>query len=277
VSVRLFQVDAFTDRPFAGNPAAVCLLAGPADEAWMQAVAAENNLPETAFVTPPDAGGTRGLRWFTPTVEVDLCGHATLATAHVLTTEAGLRGPNAESGGTERSLTFATRSGVLTAAVVSGGIEIDLPAIPSGPLDDAARADAARAAVGAPAGSEVFTGSRWVLVNLDTAGAVRSCTPDLGAVAALTDVGVIVTGAGDADDLDVVSRMFAPSMGIDEDPVTGAAHCLLGPYWAVRLGRTRLRAHQASARGGDLVMEVRGERVALTGRAVTVLRADLLA
>jgi PhzF family phenazine biosynthesis protein len=267
MTVRLFQVDAFTDRPFAGNPAAVCLLDAPADEAWMQSVAAETNLPETAFVTPPGADGTRGLRWFTPTVEVDLCGHATLATAHVLVTEAGV---------TAESLAFATRSGVLTAAVRTDGITIDLPGMPSGPEPDAARADAARAAVGGSSAAEVATGKGWVLVILDSAAAVRSCTPDLAAVAALTELGVIVSAAGDREELDFVSRMFAPSMGIPEDPVTGAAHCLLGPFWTGRLGRNPLRAHQASARGGDLIVEVRDDRVALTGQAVTVIRSDLL-
>jgi PhzF family phenazine biosynthesis protein len=270
MSTRLFQVDAFTDRPFAGNPAAVCLLDGPADAAWMQAVAAENNLPETAFVVPPDADGTRGLRWFTPTVEVDLCGHATLATAHVLATEAGV---------TEESLAFATRSGVLTARVSAQGIEIDLPAIPCAPLTDEAQADAARAAVGARADAEVAVSGGWVLVVLDSTDAVRACVPDLVAVAAAAPFALIVTGpGGDAGDRgpDIVSRMFGPNAGIDEDPVTGAAHCILGPFWAERLGRPRLRAHQASARGGDLIVEVRGDRVALTGRAVTVLRADLL-
>jgi PhzF family phenazine biosynthesis protein len=270
VSIRLFQVDAFTDRPFAGNPAAVCLLDGPADAAWMQAVAAENNLSETAFVTPPAADGTRGLRWFTPTVEVDLCGHATLASAHVLATEAGV---------TEESLAFATRSGVLTARVSEEGIAIDLPAMACAPLADAERAGAARAAVGAGPGAEVAESGGWVLVVLDSGAAVRACAPDLGAVAAVAPFALIVTGPGDDGEggPDFVSRMFGPNAGIDEDPVTGAAHCLLGPFWADRLGRPRLRAHQASARGGDLVVDVQGDRVVLTGRAVTVLRAELLA
>jgi PhzF family phenazine biosynthesis protein len=272
VSLPLYQVDAFTDRPFAGNPAGVVLLDGPGDEAWMQSVAAENNLPETAFVAPPGDDGSRDLRWFTPTVEVDLCGHATLATAHVLTTEAGV---------TDDELAFATRSGVLRARRRDGGIELDLPASVPVTIEDEGRADAARAAAHATIDAEVVSGGGFVLVVLESADAVRALRPDRDAVLAATGFGLIVTSSsatdGDGEGPDIVSRMFAPGAGIDEDPVTGAAHCLLGPFWAGRLGRDTLTAHQASARGGDLTVEVRGDRVALVGRAVTVFRAELLA
>jgi PhzF family phenazine biosynthesis protein len=275
--LRLYQVDAFTDRPFAGNPAAVCLLDGPAGDGWMQAVAAENNLSETAFLRPGAGGPAHwDLRWFTPTVEVALCGHATLAAAHVLFTEVGVDGDE---------LRFATRSGLLRATRRSGGIEIDLPADTARPVPDPTDV---LGALGAGPGPEVWRGaaSGMVLAVLDSPAAVRAVQPDLAAVARLDAFGLIVTAAGDGRPSggertgheggpDVVSRFFAPGAGIDEDPVTGAAHCLLGPFWTHRLGRPVLRAHQASARGGDLLVEVRGDRVALTGAAVTVLAATL--
>jgi PhzF family phenazine biosynthesis protein len=266
--VHLYQVDAFTDRPFAGNPAAVCLLDAPADPAWMQAVAAENNLAETAFVTHA-ADGTRGLRWFTPTVEVDLCGHATLATAHVLFHEVGVADP---------VLRFATRSGELTAARSPAGIELDFPVDEPRPVeqDTDAAVRAAIAGSGPDRAAEVWRGVSDLLVVVDSEDAVRACQPDLVAVARLGVRGVVVTAAGPGvGGPDIVSRFFGPATGVDEDAVTGSAHCLLAPYWSPRLGRNPLRAHQASARGGDLLVERRGDRVALTGTAVTVLVAEL--
>jgi PhzF family phenazine biosynthesis protein len=264
--MRLFTVDAFADRPFTGNPAAVCLLDAPADAAWMQAVAAEMNLSETAFVVQND-GDAFGLRWFTPTVEVDLCGHATLASAHALF-ESGALSPTDEA-------RFDTKSGRLT--VRTGGeatYTMDFPATPP------AAADAPVGLAEAFGATPVWTGrSRFdVFVELADEATVRALAPDPAAVRALGSRAVIATARADAGQpYDVVSRFFAPGSGIDEDPVTGSAHCALGPHWAAKLGTDTLRCFQASARGGHVGVRVVGDRVELTGRAVTVLRGDLLA
>jgi predicted PhzF superfamily epimerase YddE/YHI9 len=268
----LYQVDAFTDAPFAGNPAAVCLLEADADPAWMQRVAAEMNLSETAFLRPAAEDGRYRLRWFTPTVEVELCGHATLASAHVLFSE-GL----AEAG---QPLRFDSASGPLSARAGAGGdIWLDFPATPAAPVDP-------------PGGLLEALGPgpvRWVglgrldyLVELADEAAVRELAPDLRWLERLGDRGVIVTaasadgaGAG-AGGYDFVSRYFAPGAGIAEDPVTGSAHCALGPFWAGRLGRDELTGFQASARGGLVQVRPRGDRVLLGGRAVTVLRGQLV-
>ena len=255
--MRLFTVDAFTDRPFAGNPAAVALLRAPQPDVWMRALAAEMNLSETAFVVPHD-DGTLGLRWLTPTVEVDLCGHATLATAHVLW-EQGLVA-------LDEPAVFETRSGRLTCRRAEGGwIEMDFPATPP---DAAPAPPGLAAALGA---QPVWTGrSRFDLfVRLGTAAEVRALAPDAAAAAALGMRGVIVTAPGD-DGFDFVSRFFAPGSGVAEDPVTGSAHCALAPYWAADLGRAVLRGYQASARGGVVEVEPRGDRVLLRGQAVTM-------
>ncbi len=265
----LTVVDAFAERPFSGNPAAVCLLDAPADEAWMRALAAEMNLSETAFVVP-DGAGAFGLRWFTPTVEETLCGHATLAAAHVLF-ESGALAPDAAAH-------FDTLSGRLTVrAAGAAGYTMDFPATPP----DAADAPAGTQDV---FGETVWTGrSRFDLfLVLPSEAAVRALAPDAAAVAAFGARGVIATAQADAGSgVDVVSRFFAPGAGVPEDPVTGSAHCAIGPYWAERLGRNPLRCFQASRRGGHVGVEVRagdaGGRVALTGRAVTVYRADLAA
>lgn len=240
----------------------------------MQAVAAEVNLSETAFLwaTPhPDGGCAWALRWFTPAIEVDLCGHATLASAHHLFTDHGV--PDAE-------LRFDTRSGWLSARRLTddrhggGWIELDLPADPTVPAEAPA---GVLDALGVTDGVAVHRGRTNLLVELADPGAVRAVDPDHRALRATGVRGVIVTAAGDQEDeVDVVSRYFAPGAGIDEDPVTGAAHCALGPYWAERLGKTALRAWQASRRGGELGVRVEGDRVALIGRAVTVLRGALL-
>jgi len=266
VTVPLFQVDAFTDEPFRGNPAAVCILDAPRDEAWMLAVAAEMNLSETAFVVPAERRFS--LRWFTPKVEVELCGHATLATAHVLW-ETGARDP-------EEPIPFATASGILTCTVDRDeAIWMDFPGLPSEEIDE-------------PAGLADALGAApvWVarnrhdhLVELADAATVRELAPDLGAIAAIETRAVVVTALADAgndEGADFVSRCFGPRVGIDEDPVTGSAHCALGPWWAPRLGRTELVGHQVSARGGIVHVEVRDERVRLGGRAVTVLRGELV-
>jgi PhzF family phenazine biosynthesis protein len=250
--MQLLQVDAFTDRPFAGNPAGVCLLDGPAPERWMQDLASEINLAETAFLYPD--GDRWALRWFTPTVEVPLCGHATLASAHALL----------ESGHTGE-LRFATLSGVLTARQSDDGIVLDLPANPPVPTEPRA---GLLEALGVR-GEVLLAANDWWLVVVDSAEQVRACTPSMTALGPVSGH-AIVTAPADTEGTDVVSRVFAPGVGIDEDPVTGAAHCVLAPYWATRLGRPRVRAHQASRRGGDLTMEAVGDRVLLTGTAVTV-------
>lgn len=262
--VPLLLVDAFADRPFAGNPAAVCLLAAAADHAWMQRVASEMNQAETAFVVARDGGGF-DLRWFTPTVEVDLCGHATLASAHALW-ETGRLDPGAEA-------RFLTRSGWLACRRDGARIAIDLPARPARaaapPVDDLADRLGARLLW---AGT---TGSDW-LVELDDAATVRDLAPDLRRLAEIPARGLIVTAASDDPAYDFVSRFFAPASGIDEDPVTGSAHACLGPFWGRRLGRRELVGWQASRRGGVVVVNLMGDRVELRGSAVTVLRGELL-
>lgn len=258
--IALYHVDTFTDRPFGGNPAAVCLLEEAREAGWMQAVAAEMNLPETAFVRPLAAG--YDLRWFTPATEVDLCGHATLASAHVLW-ETGRLGRDAEA-------RFHTRSGLLTARPAEAGIEMDFPADPVTPLDEAATLSALLGA----AVVEARRGRADWLAELASEAAVRACRPDLARLRALPPRGLIVTARGGGG-YDFVSRFFAPGAGIDEDPVTGSAHCTLAGYWAERLGKTEMSAWQASARGGRLGVRLGGDRVHLAGRAVTMARGEL--
>ncbi|MEM7049424.1 MAG: PhzF family phenazine biosynthesis protein [Acidobacteriota bacterium] len=258
----LYQVDAFTRRPFAGNPAAVCVLETAAPEPWMQAVAREMNLAETAFLVPR-ADDAFDLRWFTPRVEVELCGHATLASAHVLwQTERLARSSPAR---------FHTRSGWLTARCLEVGIEMDFPSNPPRPTRHGV---ALQEALGTAAVEVAEYGSDGLAVLADAA-AVRQLSPNLAAIAALPFRGVTVTAPGDQD-FDCVSRFFGPRVGVPEDAVTGSAHCGLAPYWSARLGKTELRAHQASERGGELELRLAGERVFLRGEAVTVLRAELL-
>ena len=263
MTIPLFQVDAFTDRPFHGNPAAVCLLQSARDEEWMQSVAAEMNLAETAFVSPREDG--YDLRWFTPTCEVDLCGHATLATAHALWETQRL-----PAGTIAR---FQTKSGWLTASQRDGLIELDFPATPPDPAP--AFAAGLTAAVRTPV---AWAGrSRFDLVaRLATADAVRRAEPDLALVGALPCRGVIVTAPGDDGVHDFVSRFFGPQSGVDEDPVTGSAHCALAPYWAGELRRTTLMGFQASPRGGTVRVQLDGDRVRLGGHAITVMRGELL-
>lgn len=264
MTIPLFQVDAFTDRPFHGNPAAVCLLEAPRDEDWMQAVAAEMNLAETAFVSPREEG--YDLRWFTPTCEVDLCGHATLASAHALWETKRL--------GAGTTARFHTKSGWLTANQRDGLIELDFPATPADPAPDLVATLAA--AVRAPV--EWAGRSRFDLVaRLVNAEAVRRVTPDLSLVGGLPCRGVIVTAPGDDGAHDFISRFFGPQSGVDEDPVTGSAHCALAPYWAGVFGRTTLVGFQASPRGGTVRVQLDGDRVRLSGHAVTVMRGELLA
>ena len=262
----VYQVDAFTDRPFAGNPAGVCLLPELTADAWIQAIAAEMNLSETAFLVrqPDDAFH---LRWFTPAAEVALCGHATLASAHVLW-ETGALQP-------AETARFHTLSGLLTATQRDGWIELDFPATPAAPVEPPAGLAAALGARPCYAGLNVFD----YLVEVESEAIVRSLRPDVTALGRLPVRGVIVTAASASPEFDFISRFFAPAVGVNEDPVTGSAHCCLAPFWAGRLGKTEMVAYQASARGG--VVRVRlgpgAERVLLGGQAVTVLVGELLA
>lgn len=259
--VPLFHVDAFASAPFTGNPAAVCLLDGPVDEQWMQDVAAEMNLAETAFVRPLDDGFE--LRWFTPTIEVELCGHATLASAHVLW-ETGVLDAGAVAD-------FRTRfRGTLRAERAdSGAIELDFP---SDPPEPSALPDGMAEALGvAPRNcARARVGS---VVEVATEDEVRALQPDFRRLAQLESV--VVTSAAAGESHDFVSRYFAPRYGIDEDPVTGSAHCALAPYWTERLGRDELVGYQASVRGGTVGVRLRDGRVLLGGRAVTVARGQL--
>lgn len=258
----IVQVDAFTDRAFGGNPAAVCVLPAPREESWMQAVAREMNLSETAFLYP-EADGYR-LRWFTPAVEVELCGHATLASAHVLWEAGHLADDDVAR--------FHTLSGPLTARRDGDWIVLDFPAMPEAEVD--APANLARALGAEPR----YVGrSRFdLLVELDDEAAVRSLEPDLTLLRRIDARGVIVTARADGEEFDFVSRFFAPRVGVDEDPVTGSAHCVLGPFWQKLLGRNEFYAYQASPRGGIVRVTIHGDRVHLGGRAVTVLRGELL-
>ena len=264
MAIRIVQVDAFTARPFAGNPAAVCVLRQPAPEQWMRDVAREMNLSETAFLVPREDG--YDLRWFTPAVEVELCGHATVASAHVLWQDGHL------AEGTQAR--FHTRSGLLTALRRGDWIELDFPA---------------KIAVAAPPPQELLPalgigGAKFVgrnafdyLVEVDSEQTVRALSPDFTALRKVPVRGVIVTARSSNPAFDFVSRFFAPAAGVDEDPVTGSAHTALGPYWAGILGRSELTAFQASARGGVVKVQVRGDRVLLGGQAVTVMAGELVA
>lgn len=263
VAVPITVVDAFTAKPFAGNPAAVCLLPAERDKAWMQQVAREMNHAETAFLLlRPDHVA---LRWFTPAVEVDLCGHATLASAHVLW-ESGACPPG-------QTIHFRTRSGVLTAAKDGDWIRMDFPALASEWADAPPDLDDALGVTARSAAKSRFD----LLVEVESERVVRELTPDLALLSRLPYRGVIVTAQAEQDDeYDFVSRFFAPQSGINEDPVTGSAHCALAPYWAERLGTNPLIGYQASPRGGTVQVEVKGDRVVLGGQAVTVLKAELV-
>ncbi|HWE89343.1 MAG TPA: PhzF family phenazine biosynthesis protein [Pseudonocardiaceae bacterium] len=259
--MRLYVVDAFTDTAFAGNSAGVVLLERPADPAWMQSVAAELMYAETAFVEIGDgidAAGSLPLRWFTPTTEVDLCGHATLATAHVL--------------GGDR--VFRTRGGELRCTAADGWVTMDFPGDPSTQVAD----DVAKAVTGALPGAtvaHVLRGKFDLVAVLADAAEVRALNPDFAAILGLDARLLAVTAPGDRPGIDFVSRAFAPAVGIDEDPVTGSLHCTLAPYWSAELGRTELVGEQASARGGIVRVEARGDRIGLAGQAVTVLTGEL--
>ena len=266
----LWHIDAFSEQPFGGNPAAVCLLSVPAEAAWMQAIAAEMNLSETAFLVRQGDGFS--LRWFTPTVEVDLCGHATLASAHALW-EQGL----VDQG---TAIHFQTRSGELVASRRDGLIWLDLPVWAAEPT---AVPPSVLAALGvtpvwagiAGPGNDPASVQRNYLLILPNARAVRQARPDFAALRAATPCGVIVSSRGEDSSYHFISRYFAPGAGINEDPVTGSAHCTLGPYWADQLGMANLAAYQASDRGGEIWVRVTDDRVRVGGKAVTVVRGNL--
>ena len=259
--LRIVQVDAFTDRPFAGNPAAVCVLPEPRSAEWMASVAQEMNLSETAFLVRRDEGWD--LRWFTPAVEVDLCGHATLASAHALW-ESGALATTAQA-------VFFTKSGRLTADRRGEWIELDFPSRPA----IAAPAPDGLAAVLGVSVLGTFLSRGDVVVDVASASVVRGMKPDFSLLGRVPARGIIVTAKADSPEHDIVSRFFVPSQGIDEDPVTGSAHCCLAPHWASRLGKTDFVAHQASARGGVVRVGLRGDRVLLGGQAITVMTGDL--
>ena len=261
--VNIVQVDAFTSTPFAGNPAAVCILPGPVDETWMRNVAREMNLSETAFLHPEN-GGYR-LRWLTPAIEVDLCGHATLASAHVLW-EDGHLAPEVEA-------CFHTRSGLLTCKRDGAWIRMDFPAKNAEPADAPEQLADALGADLTWIGRNQFD----YLVQVADEPAVRALQPNHHLLRHLPVRGVIVTAKSRNPEFDFVSRFFAPGSGIDEDPVTGSAHSALAPYWASRLGKNEMTGFQASARGGVIKVKVEGDRVAISGQAVTVMRGELLA
>lgn len=259
----IVQIDAFTNSPFAGNPAALCLLNAPPDEAWMQTVANEMNLSETAYLIP-EGDGYR-LRWFTPEREVKLCGHATVAAAHLLWQDGHVPA--------DSPCIFHTLSGQLTARKNGDWIEVTFPAKP------AQQTDAPDGLAGALGSTPEFFGQNdlnYGLVVLDSEQSVRELSPDFNALKKLPQMGFAVTARSNDAPYAFVSRFFAPNAGVNEDPVTGSAHCMLTPYWSQRLGRTELLAFQASARGGVVRNRIEGDRVVLGGQAVTVMRGELV-
>ena len=257
----LYQVDAFTDQPFKGNPAAVCLLEKKAQVSWMQAVAGEMNLSETAFLSPIRGGWQ--LRWFTPQQEVDLCGHATLASARVLFERQPELRPN--------PIKFKTRSGDLFARWVDGRIELDFPAMTYKRISYESFVD--RALGFAPIDAVWF--GDYYLFEAEDEDIIRSVSPDLTVIATFTVNQVMITAKSKDPNFDFVSRFFAPKLGIDEDPVTGSAHCLLAPFWAEKMNKKEFTAYQASARGGTLHLHLEGDRVKITGDAVIVFEGQL--
>jgi len=261
MAIPIFTVDAFTDRPFRGNPAGVCLLERPAEESWMQGVAREMNLSETAFLFR-EGDGFR-LRWFTPLVEVELCGHATLASAHILWEEGILPG--------ESEVRFQTLSGLLTARKDGNWIEMNFPATADQPVPAPEGLAEALWARPVYVGKTVYD----YLVEVDSEVTVRAMNPDMKLLREIPARGFIVTSRSRSGEFDFVSRFFAPAVGVDEDPVTGSAHSSLGPYWKRKLGKKEFRAFQASERGGEIRVRVGEERVFIGGRAVTVLKGVL--
>jgi PhzF family phenazine biosynthesis protein len=259
----IYQVDSFTSQPFRGNPAGVCILSKPMPDAWMQNVALEMNLSETAFPLP-EGDGYR-LRWFTPRVEVDLCGHATLATAHILWKSGRAK--------TDSELRFQTRSGLLTARYSADWIELNFPRATVTP------ADAPEGMLDALGAGALFVGHDGTdyLVEVENESIVRALQPDFGRLERVSSRGVIVTARSSTPGYDFVSRFFGPQVGIPEDPVTGSMHCALTPYWHEKLGKETFLAYQASARGGELRLRIAGDRVVIGGQAVTTIEGTLKA
>ncbi len=262
--MKLYQVDSFTDSPFGGNPAAVCLMETTREESWMLKVAREMNLSETAFCLPLYDGYS--LRWFTPVTEVDLCGHATLATAHVLW-ETGLLETN-------QNARFQTKSGLLTARLDGSWVLMDFPADPP---EACPAPHELLEALGVGSASPTFRGRFDYLVEIEDETTLTNLKPDYLKLRRVNTRGVIVTAPSDRRDCDFVSRFFAPAVGVDEDPVTGSAHCTLCPYWSQKLGKEDMLARQVSPRGGVVRTEMKGARVIVGGQAVTVFAGDLLA
>ncbi|MEO3814686.1 PhzF family phenazine biosynthesis protein [Sphaerisporangium sp. B11E5] len=262
--MRIFTVDSFTDRPFKGNPAGVCLLESPRSDEWMQSLASEMRHSETAFVTPREEGHPYVLRWFTPAAEVDLCGHATLAAAHILYS----------TGAASGAIEFSTRSGILTTKLLDNGfISMDFPAYLPTEIPPPA---GLQEALGAPL-TWVGRGRMDILAELESEQVIRDLTPDIQALTAVDARGVCVTAraADPAKGVDYVSRFFAPNVGVPEDPVTGSAHCMLSPYWSTKLGENSLVAAQVSARGGEIHTTYAHPRTILSGPATTVWSGDL--
>ena len=256
----LYQVDAFTDKVFGGNPAAVCPLDEWLPDEMLRNIAAENNLSETAFFVPNDNGFH--LRWFTPVAEVDLCGHATLAAAFVIFEYLGY---------SESAIKLATKSGELTVHKTQHGLSMDFPAWY---VESAANHPDLTTALGA-APSAVYNGKYW-LAEFDSEDDVRALSPDFKALQSIDDIDfLIVTAPADSEDIDFVSRFFCPKYGIDEDPVTGSAHCILTPFWSNRLNKETLNAYQASERGGCMQCKLANDRVELSGQAVLYLKGKI--
>lgn len=262
MKIKIHTVDSFTDKPFSGNPAGVCILEKELNEKQMQNIAMEMKHAETAFVVP--SGKDFLLRWFTPAAEVDLCGHATLASSHIMWQEKVI--------GADETIRFHTRSGLLTANKRGEGIELNFPATEMKEIQSFHELEKC---IGV---KPVFTGkTKWVyFAELNSADEVRTLEPDFVLINNLPSSGeVLVTARSDTPEYDIVSRFFAPAVGVDEDPVTGSAHCILGPYWAKKLNKNPIMAYQASKRGGSMGVRVEGDRVYLTGKAITVLSGEM--
>ncbi len=259
--MKFYHVDAFTNKIFSGNPAGVCILTSQKDDQWMQNLAAEMNLPETAFLLKQEDGFN--LRWFTPKSEVDLCGHATLASAHILREKGILR--------VDEKARFATKSGLLIASKIGNGIELDFP------LEEDRETAAPQDLLDGLKVQPKYVGKNRMdyIIEVESEDILRNINPDFALLKKVKMRGVIVTSRSSNPTFDFVSRFFAPSVGIDEDPVTGSAHCCLGPYWQRKLNKINFLAYQASRRGGVVGVRVGHERVFLSGEAVTVFTADL--
>lgn len=264
MKIPLFQVDSFTVKPFKGNPAGVCLLEQSRDEVWMQAVANEMKLSETAFLCPK--GNDYNLRWFTPSTEVDLCGHATLASAHILF-ELGFYDP-------DETIFFHTKSGVITACFDHGTIELDMPLIQPVPAESSPLLEEILGQV--PLAVAHSSDNTILLAEIADQAAIEAFDPDFRKIANLEETDLIITTQSHGGKFDFVSRFFSPHTGIPEDPVTGLGHCILTPYWAAKLNKDKLVAYQASARGGTVWCRLGKDRVFLGGKAVTVFSGEIL-